>query len=159
MTNLDEKIQAVKDELTAIQELYAFTQKIKAENAIEQEKIIQQNLTLKHQLQELTKAQAEVKAMKSDLETREKQILLREKTQLNSNRLLDEKLEEFRKKTHELAETETKLKKDQEEYEGKKQQIEKNVLVNKDIELKLQKIKLKETQIDNELNRLKNMSL
>lgn len=157
--NLDEKIQAVKDELIAIQELYEFTQKIKAENVIEQEKIIQQNLTLKHQRDELTKAQAEVKAMKVDLDTREKQILLREKTQLNSNRLLDQKLEEFREKTHELAEQETKLKKDIADYEGKKQQIEKNVLVNKDIELKLQKIKLKETQVDNELNRLKNMSL
>ena len=159
MNNLDEKVQAVKDELVVIQELYEFTQKMKSENAIEQEKIIQQNLTLKHQLEELTKAQAEVKAMKEDLAKREKQILLREKTQLNSNRLLDQKLEDFRAKSHELAELETKLKKDIQEYEGKKQQIEKNVLVNKDIELKLQKIKLKETQVDNELNRLKNMSL
>ena len=159
MNDLDGKVQAVKDELTAIQELYEFTQKMKSENAIEQEKIIQQNLTLKHQLEELTKAQAEVKAMKEDLAKREKQILLREKTQLNSNRLLDQKLEDFRAKSHELAELETKLKKYIQEYEGKKQQIEKNVLVNKDIELKLQKIKLKETQVDNELNRLKNMSL
>lgn len=159
MNKLDQHIQGVKDELRAIQEMYEFAQKIKAENKIEQEKIVQQNLTLKHQLEDLTKSQAEVKTQKADLDIREKQILIREKTQLNTNRLLDEKLEEFRKKTHELAEGETKLKKDQEEYEVKKQQIEKNVLVNKDIELKLQKIKLKETQVDNELNRLKNMSV
>ncbi len=68
-------------------------------------------------------------------------------------------MEEFRARTHELAQGETKLKKEKEEFEVKKQQIEKNVLLNKDIELKLQKIKLKETQVDNELNRLKNMSL
>ena len=159
MNDLDGKIQAVKDELIAIQELYEFTQRMKRENEIGQEKIYQQNLTLKHQRDELTKAQSEVKAMKADLDAREKQILLREKTQLASNRLLDQKLEEFRAKTHDLAEQETKLKKDIADYKGKKQQIEKNVLVNKDIELKLQKIKLKETQIDNELNRLKNMSL
>ncbi len=159
MNNLDEKVQAVKDELTAIQELYEFTQKIKAENEIEQEKIIQQNLTLKHQLEELTKAQAEVKAMKEKLEEREKPIALREKTLLASNRLFDQKLEDFRFRSHKLADEEAKLRKERAEFDEKKQQVEKNILVNKDIELKLQKIKLKETQVDNELNRLKNMSL
>ncbi len=159
MNNLDEKIQAVKDELIAIQELYEFTQKMKAENEIEQEKIVQQNLTLKHQLEELTKAQAEVKAMKEDLEKREKPIMLREKSLLASNRLFDQKLEDFRLRSHKLADEEANLRKEKKEFDEKKQQVEKNILVNKDIELKLQKIKLKETQVDNELNRLKNMSL
>lgn len=156
--NLDEKIQAVKDELELIKEVYELNQKLQYENKIEQEKIIQQNLTLKHQREELAKSQQEVKTKETELENREKPIALREKTLLASNRLFDQKLEDFRVRNIKLAEGEAELRREKAEFDSKKQQVEKNILVNKDIELKLQKIKLKETQIDNELSRLKNMS-
>lgn len=160
---LDQHIHGVKEELLAIQELYEFTQKIKAENAIEQEKIIQQNLTIKHQRDELTKAQADVKAMKLNLDEREKQILIREKSQINSNRLLDEKLNDFREKTIELSEGLNKLKKDQEELSARKELIDQQALINQKMEeteiLRKNKIKIKEEQVEKELERLRNLQM
>lgn len=162
-SRLDTAIQVIKEELKAIGESYEFTQKIKTENEIEQEKIVEQNLTLKHQRDELIKSQTEVKTMKSDLNEREKQILIREKSQINSNRLLDEKLNDFREKTAELSEGLTKLKADQEELSKRKELVDQQALINQKMEeteiLRKNKIKIKEEQVEKELERLRNLQV
>ncbi len=163
MNSLDEKIKAVQDELVQIRSLYEFTQKIKVENEIEQEKIVQQNLTIKHQREELAKAEGVVKTKEADLREREKQILIREKSQINSNRLLDEKLNDFREKTVELSEGLTKLKAEQEELAARKKLVDQQALINQKMEetevLRKNKIKIKEEQVEKELERLRNLQV
>src|ERR1035437_2793044 len=102
MNKLLEAVEIIKQEMEIMVKQYGAIKQLQGENKIEQDKIIEQNLTLKHQTEELAKSQGEVRTKEGDLNEREKQIVIKEKSIIISNRLLDEKLADFRKKTLEF---------------------------------------------------------
>jgi hypothetical protein len=163
MNNLLDAVEVIKQEMETMVKQYQAIKQLQSENKIEQGKIVTQNLTIKHQIEELKTSQERVDKQRVDLDEREKQIILKEKSSIISNRLLDEKLADFRKKTLEMTEAEKKLKSDQQELSERKQLVDQQALINKKMEetemLKKTKIKLKEEQVDKELARLKEMQI
>ncbi len=163
MSEFQDKIQSLQEEIEKLQKQYQYVQALAAENAIEQNKIVEQNITIKNRTEELAKYQAEVSAKETSLNEREKQIVIKEKMLIASNKLLDEKLMEFRTQTAELAKGEEKLRKELDIYNAQKKLVDERAFIIKEREeadtIRKNKFRIKEQEIDAALQDIKNQRL
>ena len=161
MNNFEEKVQAVKDEMQIMTQQFEAIQLLKAENEIEQNKIIEQNKVIGKTISELDQDNINIEIKEKDLNDREKQILIREKALINSNRMLDAKLEEFRDRNNELALKENELKANQLKYDTDKTNLDRQLLITRKLEetedMRKTRLKNKEEELDRELSRLRGL--
>ncbi len=159
MNRLDDLIKQVQNELDGIRQESIDSQVIKHDNEIEQQKIIEQNLTIKHTIEQLEKNKKELDDKQEELSVREKQIVIKEK----QNLILDQKITELQEKMADMIIAEKKLTQQRQEYEKDKAILDKQTEIYKKLEetevMRKTRLKLKEEEVDQELDRLKKMSI
>jgi hypothetical protein len=159
MNKLDEKVMALKEELEQIQLQSEVNTRERVEIEIEKSKIVEQNTNIKDRIAELIRFEKEVSAKDGQLKKREEQIIAREKLNL----LIDKKIEDLQTRTADiiLREKKNTLKeatnaKDKQIIDNKMEIYNKISGADKEAQAR---IKLKEGEIDKELERLKKLSL
>ena len=158
MSSFDDKAHALAEEVALMTSQYQLIQKLKAENEVEQSKIVEQNLTIKHTIEGLQQDRNKVDEKETQLNEREKQIIIKEK----QNVLLDKKIAELQDRTADVLIQERKLKLKQEEYEKNNAILTKKTEVYQKLEemekANKTRLRLKEVEIDKELERVRNLS-
>ena len=157
MNSFEEAVSNLRLELEKMTQRFEAIKALKSENEIEQQKIVDQNTTIKQTIEAIQLQKAEIEKQKEDLAIREKQIVIKEKQQV----FIQQKTKELEERTAKTILGENTLKRDQEKYNQDKLELDKKTLLYKkleesDVEHKA-RLKVKEAEIDAELKRLKSI--
>ena len=170
MNKITEKAQALQDEIASLLSFEASLNKKEEQLKAMEEDIKVQNMANIKIADDLSKYQLAVKKHDNDIIEREKQIIIKEKTIRMTQQVLEDQKSALRGKETEIIDRENKLIQKEKEFadwEGKIKLADNEVREQKILNQKEQsldqirkdKLRIKEGQIENELTRLKGINL